>query len=126
RRLRAPRRRRLAPLAQYPGRAQVDDETGRGPPPSRRSRSRLGHAGLPSLRLWNGLLMGARQSRRLTLDLRVERFAYHQPFRIAGHVFTETALLVATLSDGEHKGRGEGAGVYYLGDDIAHMVADAS
>ena len=70
--------------------------------------------------------MGARQSRRLTLDLRVERFAYHQPFRIAGHVFTETALLVATLSDGEHKGRGEGAGVYYLGDDIAHMVADAS
>lgn len=62
----------------------------------------------------------------LTLDLRVERFPYHQPFRIAGHVFTETALLVATLSDGRHEGRGEGAGVYYLGDDIDHMLAEAT
>jgi len=62
----------------------------------------------------------------LTLDLRVERFAYHQPFRISGHVFTETALLVATLSDGQHVGRGEGAGVYYLGDDIDHMLAQAT
>ena len=62
----------------------------------------------------------------LTLDLRVERFPYHQPFRIAGHVFTETALLVATLSDGRFEGRGEGAGVYYLGDDIDHMLAEAT
>lgn len=62
----------------------------------------------------------------LTLDLRVERFPYHQPFRIAGHVFTETALLVATLSDGRSEGRGEGAGVYYLGDDIDHMLAEAT
>ena len=62
----------------------------------------------------------------LTLDLRVERFAYHQPFRISGHVFTETALLVATLSDGQHVGRGEGAGVYYLGDDIDNMLAQAT
>ncbi len=64
-------------------------------------------------------------SRQLSLDLRVERFAYHQPFRISGHVFNETALLVASLSDGEHAGRGEGAGVYYLGDDIDHMLAEA-
>ena len=61
-----------------------------------------------------------------TLDLRVERFPYHQPFRISGHVFTETALLVAGLSDGTHVGRGEGAGVYYLGDDIEHMLAEAT
>ena len=65
-------------------------------------------------------------ARELTLDLRVERFPYHQPFRISGHVFTETALLVATLSDGTHAGRGEGAGVYYLGDDIDHMLAEAT
>ena len=63
--------------------------------------------------------------RGLALDLRVERFAYHRPFRISGHVFTETALLVAELSDGAHTGRGEGAGVYYLGDDIDHMLAEA-
>ncbi len=61
----------------------------------------------------------------LALDLRVERFPYHQPFRISGHVFTETALLVAELSDGEQSGRGEGAGVYYLGDDIDHMLEQA-
>lgn len=61
----------------------------------------------------------------LALTLTVERFPYHRPFRISGHVFTETALLVAELSDGTHRGRGEGAGVYYLGDDIDHMVAQA-
>lgn len=62
----------------------------------------------------------------LTLELKVERFAYKKSFRISGHVFTETALLVATLSDGIHYGRGEGAGVYYLGDDIDHMLAQAN
>lgn len=61
----------------------------------------------------------------LRLALRIERFPYHQPFRISGHVFTETALLVAELSDGTHRGCGEGAGVYYLGDDAAHMLAEA-
>jgi L-alanine-DL-glutamate epimerase-like enolase superfamily enzyme len=61
----------------------------------------------------------------LRLTLRVEHFPYHQPFRISGHVFTETALLVAELDDGAHVGRGEGAGVYYLGDDAAHMLAAA-
>jgi L-alanine-DL-glutamate epimerase-like enolase superfamily enzyme len=60
-----------------------------------------------------------------TLDLRVEHFAYLQPFRISGHVFTESALLVAQIGDGEHSGRGEGAGAYYLGDDIVHMLAEA-
>ena len=70
--------------------------------------------------------MATQSTRKLALDLRVERFPYHQPFRISGHVFTETALLVATLSDGTHVGRGEGAGAYYLGDDIDHMLAEAT
>lgn len=60
-----------------------------------------------------------------SLELTLERFPYHQPFRISGHVFTETVVLVAELADGEHRGRGEGAGVYYLGDDAAHMLAQA-
>src|SRR3546814_16290302 len=67
----------------------------------------------------------APQSKRRTLDLLLERFAYRSPFRISGHVFTEPALLVAALSDGEHVGRGEGSGVYYLGDDADHMLAEA-
>ena len=70
--------------------------------------------------------MATQRTQELTLDLRVERFPYRQPFRISGHVFTETALLVAELSDGEHVGRGEGAGVYYLGDDIDHMLGQAA
>lgn len=70
--------------------------------------------------------MATMDRQKLALDLRVERFPYHQPFRISGHVFTETALLVAELSDGTHTGRGEGAGVYYLGDDIDHMLAEAT
>ncbi len=57
--------------------------------------------------------------RRLTL--REERFAFREPFHIAGHRFTETRVLVAQIADGEHVGLGEGAGVYYLGDDLARM-----
>ena len=62
---------------------------------------------------------------QLKLTLKVEHFAFHQPFRISGHVFTQTAVLVAELRDGISLGRGEGAGVYYLGDDIGHMLAQA-
>jgi L-alanine-DL-glutamate epimerase-like enolase superfamily enzyme len=61
----------------------------------------------------------------LKLRLTVERFPYRKPFRISGHIFTETAVLLAELSDGEHVGRGEGAGAYYLGDDATHMLAQA-
>ncbi|PKQ01025.1 MAG: dipeptide epimerase [Alphaproteobacteria bacterium HGW-Alphaproteobacteria-13] len=60
-----------------------------------------------------------------TLRLTIERFPYHHPFRISGHVFAETAVLLAELSDGTHVGRGEGAGVYYTGDDASHMLAEA-
>ncbi|MXO66740.1 dipeptide epimerase [Altericroceibacterium endophyticum] len=61
----------------------------------------------------------------LTLRLTTQRFPYKQPFRISGHVFGHTSVLLAELSDGRHIGRGEGAGVYYLGDDIAHMAEAA-
>lgn len=61
--------------------------------------------------------------RPLTLTVRRESFAYAKPFRISGHVFTETVLVVAELSDGTHTGRGEGAGAYYLGDDADAMEA---
>lgn len=57
-----------------------------------------------------------------SLNVSVERFAYRQPFRISGHVFHETAVLLAELSDGIHTGRGEGAGVYYTGDNIDRMI----
>jgi L-alanine-DL-glutamate epimerase-like enolase superfamily enzyme len=59
----------------------------------------------------------------LTLDFAVERLPLAKPFRISGHVFTESEVVVVTLSDGTHSGRGEAAGVYYLGDDVAAMTA---
>lgn len=62
---------------------------------------------------------------RRTLHLSEERFAFREPFRISGHEFTETVLLVAEIAEGEHRGRGEGAGVYYLGDDLPAMLAAA-
>jgi L-Ala-D/L-Glu epimerase len=59
---------------------------------------------------------------RLELDVSVETLRLAQPFRISGHVFTESDIVVVTLTDGEFQGRGEGGGVYYLGDDVAHML----
>ncbi|MDT9598130.1 dipeptide epimerase [Sphingosinicella rhizophila] len=60
---------------------------------------------------------------RLSLDVNVELFPYVKPFRISGHVFTDSSVVVVTLSDGQNVGRGEGSGVYYTGDDVPHMQA---
>ena len=59
---------------------------------------------------------------RLELDVSVETLRLAQPFRISGHVFTGSDVVVVTLRDGDLRGRGEGGGVYYLGDDVPHML----
>lgn len=59
----------------------------------------------------------------LSMEVALERLPYDKPFRISGHVFTDTAVVVVTLSDGRHSGRGEAAGVYYMADDVASMTA---
>ena len=64
----------------------------------------------------------------LTLTVAAETLRLAEPFRISGHVFETADVLTVTLSDGEHVGMGEAAGVYYLDDDLAHMrraLADA-
>jgi L-alanine-DL-glutamate epimerase-like enolase superfamily enzyme len=48
------------------------------------------------------------------------RFA--APFRISGYVFEAMPSVVATITERNVAGRGEAAGVYYLGDDQAHMI----
>ena len=58
----------------------------------------------------------------LTTETAVLRLA--KPFRISGYVFETAEVLVVTLDDGAHRGRGEGAGAYYLGDDLAKMRGD--
>lgn len=61
---------------------------------------------------------------KLSLDVQVERLPYKAPFRISGYVFDGVDCVVATLSDGEHRGHGEANGIYYMGDDAPHMLAE--
>jgi L-alanine-DL-glutamate epimerase-like enolase superfamily enzyme len=59
----------------------------------------------------------------LKLNVEVEKLRLSAPFRISGFVFEEQEVVVVTLDDGEHRGRGEASGVYYLGDTAKTMVA---
>jgi L-alanine-DL-glutamate epimerase-like enolase superfamily enzyme len=63
----------------------------------------------------------ATRSRTLTVEKAAIRFA--EPFRITNYVFAEMPSILARIGDGETVGRGEAAGVYYLGDDQANMLA---
>ena len=60
------------------------------------------------------------KSRTLTVERAAIRFA--EPFRITGYVFEAMPSIVASISEADRVGRGEAAGVYYLGDDQDHMV----
>ena len=61
---------------------------------------------------------------RLSLRYRVETHRLSAPFRISGFTFETSDVVVAEIADGEFTGRGEAAGVYYLGDDSDHIVAE--
>ncbi|MEO7655407.1 MAG: dipeptide epimerase [Sphingomicrobium sp.] len=60
----------------------------------------------------------------IALEVVSETLRFKAPFRISGHVFETSDVVVVTLRDGDLVGRGEGCGVYYLGDDLAHMLGD--
>ncbi|WP_269790348.1 dipeptide epimerase [Stenotrophomonas sp. Iso1] len=60
---------------------------------------------------------------RLKMKVAVETLRLAAPFRISGHVFDSRDAIVVTLDDGAHVGRGEATGVYYIGDDLDHMLA---
>lgn len=62
--------------------------------------------------------------KRLTLSFTTEKLMLAQPFRISGYLFQSFDALVVTLSDGVCQGRGEGGGVYYLNDDMPHMLSE--
>jgi L-Ala-D/L-Glu epimerase len=59
----------------------------------------------------------------LKLHVAVEKLRLASPFRISGYVFEAQDAVVVTLDDGEHRGRGEASGVYYLNDNAPEMVA---
>ena len=58
----------------------------------------------------------------LRLEVATEALRLAEPFRISGYVFETVDVVVATLSDGEHRGRGEASGVFYLHDEAPQIV----
>jgi L-alanine-DL-glutamate epimerase-like enolase superfamily enzyme len=60
---------------------------------------------------------------RLQLRIEVEKLRLAAPFHISGFVFEEQDVVIATLDDGTHQGRGEASGVYYLHDTADTMIA---
>ncbi len=60
----------------------------------------------------------------LKLRAEIEKLRLSAPFRISGFVFEEQDVVVVTLDDGKHRGRGEASGVYYLGDTAQAMLAE--
>jgi L-Ala-D/L-Glu epimerase len=61
--------------------------------------------------------------RAMKLQIDVEKLRLAAPFRISGYVFEDQDVVVTTILDGEHSGRGEASGVYYLNDEAESMVA---
>ena len=60
---------------------------------------------------------------RVKLDAVIESWPMIAPLQISGYTFSELPVVVVTLDDGVHAGRGEAAGVYYLGDLPQAMLA---
>jgi L-alanine-DL-glutamate epimerase-like enolase superfamily enzyme len=62
-------------------------------------------------------------TRRTLAHRRIEN-RMREPFRISGYLFHSMPSVVATIVEDGRTGRGEAAGVYYLGDDPAHMAGE--
>src|SRR5579884_1405251 len=60
---------------------------------------------------------------RLTLIVDVENWPLKAPFRITGYTMYDLEVVVVTLKQNGYTGRGEAAGVYYLGEDAHSMLA---
>ena len=59
----------------------------------------------------------------MKLSVEAKSFPLEHPFRITGYTFEHTHALWVTVRDGEHSGRGEGIGSYYLGETVVKMAA---
>ncbi len=58
-----------------------------------------------------------------TLSVSVEPWELKIPFKITGYTFTAPELIHVEISQGNFTGQGEGAGVYYLGENKQSMLA---
>lgn len=66
--------------------------------------------------------LGALQPCRPKVRARIEQWPLHEPFRISNHVFETLDVLLVSLECDGLSGRGEAAGVYYLGDTPETML----
>jgi L-alanine-DL-glutamate epimerase-like enolase superfamily enzyme len=58
----------------------------------------------------------------MQLHIEIERWPFKTPFRITGYTFTESHVIVATVTEAGISGRGEAAGVYYRGETAQSMA----
>lgn len=58
----------------------------------------------------------------MEIDAHIETWPLASPFRITGSIFTAIDVVVVTVRDGDHEGRGEAAGVDYLGEAPGDML----
>jgi len=59
----------------------------------------------------------------MEITAQLETWPLARPFRITGRTYHEIEVVVVTVRDGAHIGRGEAAGVDYLGETPAQMLA---
>ena len=52
----------------------------------------------------------------MDIEISIETWPLMRPFRITGRVYEDIEVVAVTLRDGNHVGRGEAAGVDYLGE----------
>ncbi|HUD90289.1 dipeptide epimerase [Sphingobium sp.] len=57
-----------------------------------------------------------------TVETKVDPGLFREPLRIAGRVFTGIPAVQVTIREQTWTGRGEAGGVFFLGDDVAHML----
>lgn len=62
----------------------------------------------------------------MKLSAHIEDWELKQPFRIAGKEWRTSTALVVQLSDEKFVGRGEGQGVYYLGETSDSMLGQVN
>lgn len=68
--------------------------------------------------------MAEAEKNKVTLNTAIEAWSNTVPFRISGHVFRKIELVVVQLSDGQHIGRGEAAGVFFRQETARSMLAE--
>ena len=58
----------------------------------------------------------------MDITTKVETWPLAKPFRITGRTYTSIDVVVVVVSDGTFEGRGEAAGVDYLGESVATIL----